>query len=199
MTIRNLAIVDGNSTRRIQVVRHMILNGWHAEPFEDLSEFSRVRHDQRLILVHDEGTLVGAVIDYCRNHDEVASIVAFSEEPAADQVVAALGNGAIGYYDWSLGLAGLLARVARWHETACAAWPRLQRSYQSARLVQRLTRREREVLTYITMGHSTRAISERLLISYRTVELHRSHVLEKLVASNSSDAVRIAMEAGMAV
>ncbi len=198
MTKPSLAIVDGNSTRRIQVVRQMILNGWHAEPFENLSEFSRVAHDRRLVLVHDTGDLVAEVIGYCRDHDQVATIVAFSEEPAADAVVAALADGAIGYYDWSLGASGLLPRVAGWHDTARTLWPRLERAYQSARLVQRLTRREREVLTHITMGHSTRTISERLLISYRTVELHRSHVLEKLTASNSSDAVRIAMEAGLA-
>lgn len=198
MSIPNLAIVDGNSMRRVQVVRQMHGYGWHVEPFEDLAEFARLDHQRRLVLVYDGNNLVADVINHCRSNDQVASIVAYSEKPEADAVVAAIRLGAMSYFDWSLGAVGVLSRIADWLEAAAHEWPRQERNFQSARLVQRLTRREREVLTYITMGHSTRSISQELLISYRTVELHRAHVLEKLVASNASDAVRIAMEAGIA-
>lgn len=44
MSIPNLAIVDGNSMRRVQVVRQMHGYGWHVEPFEDLAEFARLAY-----------------------------------------------------------------------------------------------------------------------------------------------------------
>lgn len=194
-----IALVDGDYARRAKVARFLSEQRCHVEPFENLSEFSQVRHDQRLVLVHDQGTLLAAVIDHCRENDLLASVVAFAENPGADAVVTALRMGALDYFDWAKGLAELSCKLSPWMDAARTEWPERQRRMASMRLVQRLTRREREVLTYITMGHSTRSISERLLISYRTVELHRAHVLEKLVASNSSAAVRIAMEAGIAV
>ena len=51
----------------------------------------------------------------------------------------------------------------------------------------------------MTKGYSNRAIGEQLGISPRTVEIHRGHMLGKLYASNSPDAVRIALEAGIEV
>jgi two-component system response regulator DctR len=43
-----------------------------------------------------------------------------------------------------------------------------------------LTVREREVLALVVKGTSSKAIALALDISYRTVEVHRSHILEKL-------------------
>ncbi len=197
MTNPVIALVDSDCARRNRVVRQFAQDHYHVEPFEDLTEFTQIKHCQRLVLVHDEPGLVASVIGYCRSTAQVACIVAFSGQANADRVVAALRDGAIGYYDWADGEAGLLPRLGAWIDLAGQEWPRLARYYASTRLVARLTRREREVLGCITRGQSTRSISEQLLISYRTVELHRSHVLEKLIASNASDAVRIAMEAGM--
>lgn len=196
---QSIALVDSDYARRAKVVRYLAEQRCHVEPFENLQEFARLRHDQRLVLVHDEPGLVSSVIDHCRENDQVATVVAFAEDPDTESVVSALQQGALDYLDWSQGVGGISRKLDSWFEAGRSEWPRRQRRISSMRLVQRLTRREREILVHMTMGHSTRAISERLLISYRTVELHRAHVLEKLVASNASAAVRIAMEAGVAV
>ena len=42
-----------------------------------------------------------------------------------------------------------------------------------------LTDREREVMNLVIKGWSSKAIAKALGISYRTVEVHRSHILEK--------------------
>jgi DNA-binding NarL/FixJ family response regulator len=49
----------------------------------------------------------------------------------------------------------------------------------------KLSKREKEVLTYICKGYSTMQISEILHISHRTVERHRASLLEKTDSSNS--------------
>ena len=46
--------------------------------------------------------------------------------------------------------------------------------------LQMLTSREHEVLDLALKGHSCKMIARELGISHRTVELHRSHLLEKL-------------------
>jgi PAS domain S-box-containing protein len=54
-----------------------------------------------------------------------------------------------------------------------------------------LTPRQREVLTQITAGASSKEAGRRLGISFRTVEIHRARIMEKLGAKNAADLVRI--------
>lgn len=56
-----------------------------------------------------------------------------------------------------------------------------------------LTPREREVLQLITNGMSNKEAGRELDISPRTVEVHRSRVMEKLGARNTADLVRIVL------
>lgn len=49
-----------------------------------------------------------------------------------------------------------------------------------ASLLEELTPRERDVLRLAITGHSNKDIAAKLGISYRTVEVHRSHCIRKL-------------------
>lgn len=53
-----------------------------------------------------------------------------------------------------------------------------------------LTEREREILALALAGMSNKAIGEKLGISYRTVELHRSRICHKAGASNLLELAR---------
>lgn len=59
-----------------------------------------------------------------------------------------------------------------------------------------LTRREREVFALLVQGLPTKLIARELGASPRTIEVHRSRVMEKLGASNLPDLVRLAQIAG---
>jgi DNA-binding NarL/FixJ family response regulator len=54
-----------------------------------------------------------------------------------------------------------------------------------------LTPRKREVLTQIAAGASSKEAGRQLGISFRTIEIHRSRIMEKLGAKNAVDLVRI--------
>ena len=54
-----------------------------------------------------------------------------------------------------------------------------------------LTPREREVFDLVASGEPNKAVARRLGISFRTVELHRAHIIEKLQARSVSDLVRM--------
>jgi DNA-binding NarL/FixJ family response regulator len=60
-----------------------------------------------------------------------------------------------------------------------------------------LTPREVEVLRQIAGGNRNRDIGERLFISEETVKVHVKHVMEKLGASDRTEAVAIAIRRGI--
>lgn len=55
-----------------------------------------------------------------------------------------------------------------------------------------LTRREREVMDYIVQGISNKNLAERLGVSTRTIEVHRSKVMQKMQARSLPELVRMA-------
>jgi DNA-binding NarL/FixJ family response regulator len=67
-------------------------------------------------------------------------------------------------------------------------------SKKSTKLIPKISRREKEVLDLIVKEHTTQEIADKLFISLKTVESHRSSLLAKLNARNSAGLVRIAME-----
>jgi two-component system response regulator FixJ len=64
--------------------------------------------------------------------------------------------------------------------------------------IDSLTPREREVLEMLVFGHQNKMIAHRLDISPRTVEVHRSRVMEKMKVRSLPELVRTAMQAGIA-
>jgi two-component system response regulator DctR len=57
-----------------------------------------------------------------------------------------------------------------------------------------LTERERDVLDQVVQGLSSKAIAKLLDISYRTVELHRSHIMEKLGVRSAAELIKLVVE-----
>ena len=68
---------------------------------------------------------------------------------------------------------------------------------EALRIVFTLTERERQVLVLVAEGKSTRRAARQLGISYKTVESHRSRILEKLGVHETASMVRYAIRAGL--
>jgi two-component system, NarL family, response regulator NreC len=60
-----------------------------------------------------------------------------------------------------------------------------------------LSLREREVLRLLALGHTNHEIADRLIVSVRTVESHRAHVMTKLRVTTRAGLVRAALDAGL--
>ena len=67
-------------------------------------------------------------------------------------------------------------------------------SKQKEGFFPKISRREKEVLRLIVQEHTTQEIANKLFISLKTVESHRSSLLNKMNARNSAGLVRIALE-----
>jgi two-component system, LuxR family, response regulator FixJ len=68
--------------------------------------------------------------------------------------------------------------------------PELRARYES------LTAREREVMALVVEGKANKVIGMELGLSQRTVELHRSHVMEKMEARSLAALVRMGLALG---
>ena len=65
------------------------------------------------------------------------------------------------------------------------------------KIVQSLTRRQREVLSGVIEGLPNKLIAYRLGLSIRTVEGYRAAIMERTQAKSLSDLVRLGIKAGL--
>ena len=63
--------------------------------------------------------------------------------------------------------------------------------------VERLTRREHQVLDHVVAGHPNKLTANALNISRRTVEHHRAAIMQKTRAKSVSALVRLALRTGL--
>lgn len=67
----------------------------------------------------------------------------------------------------------------------------------SSMFIPKLTVREKEVLALIIKEFTTEEIAEKIFVSVKTVESHRSNLMQKLAVKNSAGLVRVAFEKGL--
>lgn len=60
-----------------------------------------------------------------------------------------------------------------------------------------ITPREKEIIKYVAEGMLNKEIAEKLCISIRTVDTHKTHILNKLELKSSVDLVRYAIKNGI--
>ncbi|KAB7646242.1 response regulator transcription factor [Polymorphobacter fuscus] len=93
-------------------------------------------------------------------------------------------------------LLGILARVFMLLDNQVRD---LGRQAEMRARIARLTDREREVLVGLLAGRANKLIAYDLGISVRTVEMHRSAMMERLGVRSLVEALRIAIAAGLAL
>lgn len=86
----------------------------------------------------------------------------------------------------------LLLRVKEALEKCAWQQQRAVTQQSNASRLEKLTGREREIMVLAIAGLTSKEIAQRLGISYRTVEIHRAHVMQKTGAANLLELARIA-------
>ena len=193
----NLAFLDADFRRRAAMSHLLATTGIHVEPFEDLAELVRRWPRDGVIFVHDDADMVRAAIEQMTERGQWLSLIAYAEQPDTGRVVQAVLNGAIAYLEWPLDAARVQGALLVAEESRTTLGSAKLREAMARSQVQKLTRREREVLAGVADGLSNRRIGERLEISPRTVEIHRANMLNKMGANHTSEAIRIAIEAAL--
>lgn len=68
---------------------------------------------------------------------------------------------------------------------------------EKSKLLDTLTKREIEIISYISQGFTNPQIGEKLFISPRTVDSHRTNVMKKLDIHNVAGLIRFAFQNGL--
>ena len=192
-----LILIDNDSRRRAAISHCLAESAIHVEPFESLEEIGSRWPRDGVLLVLDDGDNVARVMQAMANAGNWLPLVAFGEAMDTRQVVRAVLAGAIDYIAWPFAAETILSVLEEAGQRAAMLGSARLREAMARSRIERLTRREREVLIGVANGLSNRLIGEKLHISPRTVEIHRANMLNKMGANHTSDAIRIAIEASM--
>jgi DNA-binding NarL/FixJ family response regulator len=130
--------------------------------------------------------------------------LAISASDAPEDVVATVRAGARGYVTKTVSPTDLAEAIRRVVDGDAVFSPKLAGfvldAFASLEVkgldpeLDKLTKREREVLQHIARGYTYREVGEQLFISAKTVENHMSAVLRKLQLSNRRELTRWAQD-----
>jgi len=121
-----------------------------------------------------------------------------------EHVLSAVKAGAAGYLPKIAASSELIAAIRAVHSGESFLYPSAASALisgyrQDVKIdtYDRLTEREREILTLTGNGHSTQQIAEMLDITVKTVQGHRQITMEKLDIHNSSELIKYALCKGL--
>jgi len=109
--------------------------------------------------------------------------------------VEAMKRGAVDFFQKPFRDQALLDRIGQVLTKADADREKLVESQEIRLRLEKLTAREREVMSLIVEGLGNKVVAANLGISQRTVELHRAHVMQKMQAMSLAQLVQMAMVA----
>lgn len=194
---RQLKLIDSNVRRRAAISHALSASGFHVEPFEDIGEFAEHWPQTGVILLEDRHGAIAMLLRRMATSAQWLPVIGFSDQPSTHGIVQAILGGAVDYIEWPFDTATINGAYAAAEASRSTRGTVKLREVRARRHVEKLSRREREVLAGIAGGMSNRLIGEQLAISPRTVEIHRANLLTKMGASHTSDAIRIAVEAAL--
>jgi len=193
-------IVDDDAAMRESLAYLVQSGGWRTETFDSAEAF----------LQHDITTVRGCVLldvrmpgmnglelqEYLQRQDVRVPVIIVTAHADVPMAVRAMRAGAFDFIEKPCNDKLLLDRIRQ------AVAFDAQRSIDEARQreirqrVDALSDRERQVMELVVDGYLNKQIADQLSISIKTVEVHRSRVMDKMQADGLADLVRMATAVG---
>ena len=198
MTEPTVFIVDDNDGVRDSIAELVESVGLHHSTFASAQQFlDAFDSDARGCLVLDVrmAHMSGpALQDRLNAMGAAIPIVFISGHADIDVAVKTIKAGAVNFVTKPYREQQLLDSIneALARDAANRDAPAVKREF-AARLAA-LSEREGQVLDLVVAGQSSKAIARALGISFRTVELHRNHIFEKLSVESVAELVRLVIE-----
>ena len=187
-------LVDPNARRRASIVQCFSTRRLHVEPFETAEELSSCREEDAIVLLYDEGEILSDVKAVLAKRGLFLPMVAYHQSPAPQQVAQAVLAGAMEYLPLPLKPNSLEGALNVALERFECFGKKKQAAAKAQIELERLSKREREVLLLLAEGRSNKKIANELAISPRTVEIHRANMMSKLDAKHVADCVKTVLE-----
>ncbi|MCF8274912.1 MAG: response regulator transcription factor [Flavobacteriaceae bacterium] len=205
ITDDHLMVVEGLKTMLNNVDNIQIISTYHS--VNDTIEGLQTVVPQVLLL--DINLPDGNGIILCKElkeHYKTLKIIALSNFEDVAFIKQIIKNGANGYLLKNTNKTELIDAIIAVTNNQLFLPEKLQRLLlndslgkpnNSSFFIPSLTRREKEVLKLIVKEHTTDEIANQLFITPKTVEAHRSNLIQKLGVKNVAGLVRVAIEKGL--
>lgn len=199
MTEPTVYVVDDDASTRELLAWLMKRNGLRSEVFADARAFLKSYRTEMpgcLILDLNMPGMSGLDLQqYLKEHGVLLPVLFLSGGADVPKAVRAVKEGAIDFIEKPFDYRRLLSLVEDCLKRDAEARGSLERRRVNRERLAQLTQREREVLDLIVAGRMNREIAEILDISIKTVEAHRSRVMEKLGVSSVAELVQATLAA----
>jgi DNA-binding NarL/FixJ family response regulator len=175
----------------------MVLVAQASNAQEGIQQFRKHRPDVTLMdLRLPDKSGIDAMIDV-RSEFPEARIIMLTTFEGDVEIHRALEAGARGYMLKSMPPKDLVEVIRQVHAGKKRIPPQLAAQLAEHLSDEELTAREIEVLSQIAGGNRNRDIAEKLFITEETVKVHIKHIMEKLGASDRTQAVAIGLRRGI--
>ncbi|MBS7671764.1 response regulator transcription factor [Croceicoccus gelatinilyticus] len=191
-------IIDPSPANRANLSRSCLAAGYHAEIYEDYTEYASEAGPTGIILASEdavEGGIPGLFERLEKLHLKIP-VIGLGKKPSTKTIVAAMQAGAMAYIDCNeiADLGALVGKATENYERRTAHALKVRAAKIA---IESLTVRESEVIELIAQGNTGREIGALLGISTRTVEIHRHNILKKIGARNVAQVVSIHAHASL--
>ena len=193
-------VVDDEAAIRDLLTMLFTRRGFKVAGFADGSSLMAAMRTQSpaciLLDVHIPGKSGLDILKELNARNHLAPVIIISGKGDIAMAVDAIKSGALDFIEKPFSGSDVVARV----EEAMAADAKrrdIGRSEQKQQFYfpgrEPLTAREQDVLGRIVEGATNKEAGQQLGISYRTIEIHRARIMEKLGAKNAADLMRIVL------
>ncbi|MFD1612732.1 PAS domain-containing protein [Sphingomonas tabacisoli] len=195
-----IQVIDEDTAQRAKTSFYLSKHGYSPSPYASVEEFVQVNRAPSGVVLLAASGQSSDLPDRVRKIISEAPglpVLIVSHSVSATSAVAAVKAGATDCVDGSSPADLIVVIQKALNEDAYCRGTQAQQQTAIARL-DRLSQRERQVLQGLVGGMTNKQIARHLEISPRTVEMHRAHMLSELEAATSSEAIKLAIVAGMA-
>ena len=195
MTAQTVFVVDDDPSMRLLTSQMLESAGLVAETFDTAEAFlDAYKPGHRGCLVLDMkmpgmgGLQLQQRLTELQAHLPIIVVTGTADVPTA---VSAMKFGAMDLMEKPFEPEELLTKVAKALRTDATWWATQSQKASIEDRKTQLSAREREVMTLVVDGRANKQIAMQLGISEKTVEVHRSRVMQKMQAGSVAELVRM--------
>ena len=194
--LQTVYLVDDDSAVRHALGTFLSGTGYHTLVFDSAEAFlESVDNMSNGVLVLDQrmGGMTGLELQQVRAERGMnLPIIFITGHGNVPLSVMAMKAGAMDFIEKPFSNEVLLANVQEAFRRLEAGRSEHRRKSSTISRYETLTPREKEILAFIVEGISNKDLAEKLQISNRTIEVHRSRIMHKMKADSLPDLVRMA-------
>lgn len=193
--LRRVLVVDDEASMRAALRRVFCGGGYQVELYAsgaELLETGDLLQPGCILLDVQMPDMDGLGVQRVLNERKVSLPLVFLTGSAAIRhAVEAMRCGAVDFVEKPFDNDDLLRRVGRALTAYLSTRQEMENANAIADRFKRLTPREAEVLALIAEGMTNKEAARTLGTSYRTVEIQRAHIMERLQAESLADLMRM--------